>query len=339
MNIAEEMKLSRNTVSKALNDDNDVSDQTKERIIRTALKMGYKKLKPDIAVKYGEAPAPQKVKTILVLILSDASLFWTKIIEGVNGLLQSEGYYVSYYFIAAEEDFDVSARIPSTMDVAGLIVLSVFSDDFMRPFINMGVPSVYLDIAPSRDYGGVSGDIVLCEGVDAVSEITQGLINQGLRRIGFIGDTFYSRSIKDRFDGYMHALHANGVEPDRSIIFNGHVPYRYYNMREIEEAIASIRDIPDAMVCANDSIAMFLISILAAKGLSVPGDMAVTGYDNLEALNGGAPRLTTVLVEHEKLGQRIARQLLWRINNPSFPPEVIIVRGKAVKRESSNKAT
>lgn len=71
--------------------------------------------------------------------------------------------------------------------------------------------------------------------------------------------------------------------------------------------------------------------------MSVPQDVAVTGYDNLEGVAQVEPFLTTVRVGNQRLGRRLVQQLMWRLQNPSFPKEVIFIGVEVIFRQSSNK--
>ncbi|GJM74610.1 hypothetical protein HMSSN036_68260 [Paenibacillus macerans] len=80
------------------------------------------------------------------------------------------------------------------------------------------------------------------------------------------------------------------------------------------------------MVCANDAIAVNVCSALDELGLSVPGDIAVTGFDNIDDAARHAPSITTVNVPKEELGQRAVKKLLDRLANPGGPQEKIMIR-------------
>ncbi|MDE7060594.1 MAG: substrate-binding domain-containing protein, partial [Lachnospiraceae bacterium] len=111
----------------------------------------------------------------------------------------------------------------------------------------------------------------------------------------------------------------------------------YYAQEEIEAYINHLTRMPEAIVCANDVIAFLVVKALRARGLLVPEDVAVTGFDNQEELSRMDPFLTTVRVGNTRLGKRLACQLLFRLKNPELPQEVVTVDTKVVYRESSRK--
>jgi LacI family transcriptional regulator len=105
----------------------------------------------------------------------------------------------------------------------------------------------------------------------------------------------------------------------------------------VGEALNSFTIMPEAIVCANDDIALDVIRCLKARGLSVPQDIAVTGYDNVEGMAQVEPFLTTVRVGNQRLGRRLVQQLMWRFHNATFPKEVIFIGVEVIFRQSSNR--
>ncbi|NLX75762.1 MAG: LacI family transcriptional regulator [Clostridiaceae bacterium] len=335
--IAKELDLSRNTVSKALRNSEQVSYETRYRVIKKACEMGYTKLSPTALRQAGFSDISDKNKTVVVLIKREISLFWNNIIMGISDELNRYGYKLQLNFIKDEDERNLVLPLNFDEEVSGIIILSVFSQEYLEHIVKHDIPTVFLD-APSNA-GTVAGhsDIIICEGVNSVRQITSNLISQGLKKIGFIGDITYCRTINDRYQGYLKALEEANIEPDNSIIAAYHVQNRFYVTQEVEAALDGFPYIPEAIVCANDDIALDVIRCLKSRGISVPGDVAVTGYDDMESLTRVEPFLTTVRVPKQKLGRRIVQQLIWRMNHPDFPREVVIIEVQVIFRESSKK--
>lgn len=333
--IAKELNLSRNTVAKAISSKGTVAPATRKKIVLKAVEMGYTKLPQEIADLY--TGNINESKTVMILTRTDVSVFWNRVIMGINHELCARGYGVTLQF--ANEENEENWNIPANVcqGIAGIVVLSVYSDKFFKKYFDLNIPMVFLDTGISdSDRSFLSGDVILSEGMYAVESLTRHLIAQGAKNIGFIGDVSYCRTIRDRYDGYLLGLKSAGIAPDKSIIAKKHVPERYYFQHEVEEALSSFKFMPDAVVCANDDIALHLIKCLRARGLRVPQDVAVTGYDNLESLIQQLPPfLSTVKIQHLELGKRLAKQLLWRIENINAPKELIMVWGEVIIRESS----
>lgn len=335
--IAKELNLSRNTVSKALRNSEQVSYETKCMIIKKAYEMGYTKLSPAVLKQFRLRDKSDKIKTIVVLIKREISIFWNSIIMGISDELNRCGCKLQLNFISDEDEKDLILPLDLDEEVSGIIILSVFSKNYIDEIMKYDIPTVFLDAPSNVETIANYGDIIICEGVNSVKQITANLISQGLRKIGFIGDITYCKTINDRYQGYLKALEEANIEFDSSIVAAYHAQNKFYMTQEVEAALNKFPYIPEAIVCANDDIALDVIRYLKNRGLAVPGDVAVTGYDDMESLTQVEPFITTVRVPKQKLGRRLVQQLMWRIKYPDFPKEVVFIEAQVIFRESSKK--
>ncbi|MNM70551.1 HTH-type transcriptional repressor PurR [compost metagenome] len=95
------------------------------------------------------------------------------------------------------------------------------------------------------------------------------------------------------------------------------------------------KTLPTALVCANDSIAIHACTVLGEIGLTVPGDIVVSGFDNIDDAARNAPSITTIHVPKEDLGQRAVRKLMDRLAHPDAPQEKIMISVETVYRDST----
>lgn len=335
--VAKELNLSRNTVAKALNNSDTVSYETRYVVIEKAYEMGYSKLSPVVLNEFKLRNKVDETKTIVVLTRREISVFWNSIIMGISDELNKYGCKLQFNFISEQDESSLTMPLDLQADVDGIIILSVFSHEYVKEIVKRNIPIVFLDGPSNLECFSEYGDVIVCEGYNSVRKITNSLIDQGMKRIGFIGDATYCKTICDRYAGYISALHYAGIKVDESIIANYHPEHKFYKTEEVEFALSNFPTIPEAIVCANDDIALDVIRCLKARGLSVPQDVAVTGYDNVESMAQVEPFLTTVRVGNQRLGKRLVQQLIWRIQNPQFPMEVIFVGVEVIFRNSSNK--
>ena len=336
--VARELNLSRNTVAKALNNSDTVAYETRYLVIEKAYEMGYSKLSPVVLNQFRLRNKSDETKTIVVLTRREISLFYNSIIMGISDELNKYGCKLQFNFISEEDEKNLVLPLDLQADISGIIILSVFSNDYVMQIMKRNTPIVFLD-GPS-DLGDYTsyGDIVICESKESIKRITADLIDKGMRKIGFIGDITYCKTIYDRYQGYLLALQEASIEPDENIIATYHANTKFYKQVEVEEAISKFPYLPEAIVCANDDIALYSIRYLSSKGLSVPKDIAITGYDNVEEMSKAAtPLLTTVRVGNQRLGKRLVQQLMWRLENPNFPKEVIFVGVEVIFRDSSKR--
>lgn len=335
--VARELNLSRNTVAKALNNSDSVSYETRYVVIEKAYEMGYSKLSPVVLNEFKLRNKINDTKTIVVLTRREISLFWNSIIMGISDELNKFGCKLQFNFISEQDEKNLVMPLDLQGEVNGIIILSVFSHEYIEEIMKHNIPVVFVDGPVDLEEITSYGDIVICESFKSIKKITNSLISQGLKKIGFIGDTTYCRTMNDRYQGFLSAMNDAQIKVDESIVANYHPTHRFFKTEEVERAISNFPYIPEAIVCANDDIALDVIRCLRNRGLSVPQDVAVTGYDNVEGMSQVEPFLTTVRVGNQRLGRRTVQQLMWRIQNPNFPKEVIYIGVEVIFRQSSDK--
>ena len=336
--IAKELGLSRNTVSKALMGSESVAEETRFMVLRKAYEMGYAKFKMPLPKEVSEIYPKNSTRNILVLG-RDSSSFWHRIITGVSEELCRNNCRLLLHFI--DEETERRMELPRDLaegEVDGVIVLNVFSEEYVRRIAAQGRPVVFLDAPKHCDIYLQYGDVVAPEGEQSVRKLVENVIAQGMRRIGFIGDITYCKTIYDRYRGFASALIEANLDRDRSIIKTAHVEHRYYDRQEVEEAFNSMSYIPDAIVCANDDIAKDLYYVLKEKNISIPKDVAVIGFDDKEEAEIMSPPLSTVHIPNKDLGIRLVQELFWRIENPERTKETVLITTDVVLRDSSVKS-
>lgn len=335
--VARELNLSRNTVAKALNNSDTVSYETRYLVIEKAYEMGYSKLSPAVLNQFKLRNKVDETKTIVVLTRREISVYLNSIIMGISDELNINGCKLQLNFISEQDEKNLVLPLDLQADVSGIIILSVFSKEYVNQIMKYNIPVVFLDAPSNMEEISSYGDIIIIESRESLKKITSSLIEKGMRKIGFIGDITYCKTINDRYQGYLSALKEAGIEPDNNIIASYHTDRKFYKPEEVEEAVSKFPYIPEAIVCANDEIALYLMRYLTSKGLSVPEDVAVTGYDNIEEMSKVEPVLTTVRVGNQRLGRRLVQQLMWRLKNPNFPKEITTIGVEVIFRKSSDK--
>lgn len=333
--IAGELGLSRNTVSKALSGSDSVALETRLQVIKTASEMGY----PLYRITMPDNAAPELVMTaqqnILVLSKRETSNFWNRIIMGISDI--SNARHISLRLQVVNEEDEKNCVLPfgEQDQIAGVIVLSVFDTNYIDRLMELQVPTVFLDAPVHCELYLRYGDVIMSEGYHSMRCLTNLLIGQGLDRFCFIGDITYCRSIADRFEGFRAALMEHGMDINNQLLYIEHSEKRYYDSEEISHVIDSFPYIPDAILCANDDIAKDVYSKLRDIGFHIPKDVSVVGFDNSEAAEILRPSLTTVAVHNQSIGRRLAAKLLERMENRSAPKELICVSTDLLIRESS----
>ena len=218
---------------------------------------------------------------------------------------------------AADMVLDLAGRVD------GLVILGrTVSDDVVANVAARGVPLVLL-ARPATD--GV--DSVQAENTDSASGLTRHLLDHGARRVVFLGDADHSPDAFERWTGMGRALSQAGLAVEEPVAAGFSEDA---GRRVAPDLVAN--GLPDAVICANDELAMGLITGLYAFGIDVPADTAVTGWDDVMAARYCG--LTTVRQPMRELGARAAHALDARIRGDDGPARHEVLSTHLVVRDS-----
>lgn len=317
--IADELGISKVTVSKALNGKDGVSEELKEKIFRIANKRGY--TLPD----YGQ----RKTRKVGI-IMSDrfnsgnAGKFYMGMYEKIINELRKVSCS-SIMITPNRESLDGDLETIEKRGVFdGLILLGILDRKVREKIDGIDLPKVYVDVYDE----GHKSDSVVTENIYSAYEITEHLIQKGHRRIGFVGTVGATTSITDRYLGYARRMIEQGIVPEER--------WRIPDRNE-DGAIDLIlpEELPTAFMCNCDETAFRLVKTLRSRGLSVPEDVSIVGFDNDIYAELCEPQLTTVAVNVEQIGKVAAKRMVRYMENPKKGGgEVFRVPGKIIFRDS-----
>lgn len=345
--IASYLNISRNTVSKVMNGRGKVSDSIRKEVIKTAIELGYEKLPKHLFTEYKvlnqcEKAPSEPSKNILVLATSpDFSTFWGNIINGITKELAERGFTCLYNFLTFEQEREFELpQIITEGDVAGIIVMNVYNKQAVEKITQAGIPTVYFDIPLGVDIMDIKTDVVVIEGRRSTLKITEQLINQGDKILGFIGDASYCKSIEERWRGFVRAHNQAGLLVRSEYCFVSKKQGHFYFDKEVEGTIEGLlqdkQPLPQAFVCANDVIAYKVIKQLEKHGYRVPEDIRISGFDDV-IKESEDTYLTSVYINVHNVGRRLAEQILWRIHNKEREYEIIKIYGEIRFRQSTKR--
>lgn len=336
--IAEELHVSVNAVSLALNDKNGVGKATRNRILNKAEELGYFQSKS----KYKKALASKNICLMISAKYFLKSDFYNKVVIGLENEAKKNGYEVLVNFP------DQLQHIPDCVNegrACGIILVGRISDVYLSELKLYGIPMVMVDHTSLT----VPNDCILSNNKQGSYEVTRLLIQNGYRKIGFFGNLDYSMSIKERYFGYKEAIRTlpfikNYVDAVQYVL-------QFSALNDIEESVIcrnldklvdvvqKIHEIPQAFICSNDDAAVLLVHALQKLHYRVPEDIAVVGFDNTALSTEVLPHLTTVNVHKEATGEAAVDRLLWRLDHPNEPIKSIVLNVEVVVRDSVRKLT
>ncbi|MEV5885347.1 LacI family DNA-binding transcriptional regulator [Streptomyces sp. NPDC052020] len=296
--IAREAGVSVPTVSRVVNGRSDVSPATRARVEDLLHRHGYRR-----------RPAANGTRAVLFdLVFNDLDSPWAvEIIRGVEEVAHEAGVGT---VVSAIHDRAGSARqwmtnLRARPSDGVILVTSVLEPGIHDELRRLGVPLVVIDPAgsPAAEAPAV-GATNWTGGMAA----TEHLLQLGHRRIGFIGGPPRLLCSRARLDGYRAALDVAGVAVDNALT----VPGDFYHESGFTgaERLLDLDDPPTAIFAASDQMALGAIEALRRRGLRVPEDMSIVGFDDLPEVRWCAPPLTTVRQPLSDMGKLAARMLL-----------------------------
>lgn len=330
--IAEQLGVSVNAVSLALNDRTGVGEDMKKKILDTAEELGYL----DQSVKYVKTYSNKNICILLKHRFFRDFRFYGRILLGIEEEAKKSGYDV---FI---NSFDME-EVPACVEghkVSGIIVLGKIEDAFLKRLKCYQLPVVLADYMSLEE----STDSVVSDNRLGAYKMVSYLLKLGYTKIGYFGDTEYTPSTRDRFLGYQEAMqYYLGLGTFRESIkyveqFSILTDVEDYVIRQdaegLYEKFKKINAKPEALFCSNDELAVSLMRILQKKGYSIPKDIAIAGFDDIELSKMVSPALTTVHVQKKLMGKKAMQRLLYRMAHPKDEIEKTIMDVEIIERDS-----
>ena len=328
--IARAADVSHSTVSRALADSPLVSAGTKERIQCLAKEMGYS---PDSRAR---SLVTGHTLTIGLVVTTINDPFIVEIVQSIETTARDHDYSIILATSNSDPERELAAvEMLQSKRVDSVIVTSSRVGALYQEHLErLGVPVVLLN-----SHGQQRGAYTFSINVDnphGARLATEHLIELGHRRIAYVAGAVVLSPDQGRRTGYQQALEKAGIAHDPALVVSG-----TGRAGGGERALAALRrlpELPSAVFCYNDMTAIGLLRAARAAGMSVPGDLAVVGFDDIPFASFVYPSLTTISQPKAEMGKRAVKMALSLMaGGPGNGEEIasVIVIGKLVVRESS----
>jgi LacI family transcriptional regulator len=329
--IAKELNVSVSTVSKALNDSPEISEQTKVRIKEYAKLKNYK---PNVI---GLNLKNRKTKTIGVIIPNILNSFFAKVFSGIEKVADERGYNV--IMCISNESLEKEAHTMEMLSNGTIdgFVLSISEEaqklhdySHFNSIINDGTPIVMFD----RTTDEVDCDKVIVDDFDSGQNATQHLIDLGCKNIALISSVDNLSVGKLRAEGYLKALEVNNIEINENIII------RTESEHDLADKISDLyeNNLVDAVFALDENDSVAALKVGAKKGYKIPKDLKIIGFaDGILASRRLSPSLTTVSQHGIDIGEVAVKLLIDRLesDDENKPYETIVIKTKLKEREST----
>lgn len=340
--IANELQLSRNTVSKAINNTGVLADATREKILRKAAEMGYKQFaylplfQEDTAkaAEHSILPSDKREIAMLTTQFLSSSHFSSMMLDRFQSEIEHLHSCTTIHRISPIELKE--KKLPSSLNIertAGIICIEVFDYDYAQMLCDLDVPLLFVDTPVMDMRPPLKADRLYMENRIEVQNAVAHMVQRGKKRISFAGDKNHCQSFFERYMAYKDAVEYFGLTEGLSTCA---MPSGQQNYPvSLYETIRRFKTMPDAFVCANDFVAMDLVKALNELGYSVPDDIWVCGFDDSQEASYFAPRLTSIHIHGQIMGYTAANLLMTRIEEPSLNYRTVYTETNLILREST----
>jgi LacI family transcriptional regulator len=323
--VAESAGVSYATVSHVINNTRLVSQETRNRVLAAMESLNYRPNALARSLRQG------KTNTLGLVLPDSANPFFAEISRSI----EDEAFKKGYSVFLCNTELDTQRElfyvdVLSKKQVDGIIFVAAGDQaDSLEFLVGRNMPVVMVD----RNVPNVEIDAVLTDNQLGGYLATRHLLELGHRRIACISGPSSITPSAERMIGYRKALEEAGVGYDERLILRG--DYHAQSGMEITHSILKMNPRPTAIFALNDLMALGALRAAAEAGCSVPGDLAVVGYDDLEIARFANPPLTTIAQPKKEIGVRAIELLVDRISQKGRPPSRLVLPPELIVRRST----
>jgi len=318
--IARMANVDISTVSRALNNDRNISAEQKRKIVGLANNFNYIRRKIT-------------GRTILFIIDKKYFLltnnFYNSVIESIDDELRSRGYCLRFQTV--NHAVDLPEQVDIKM-VAGVIITGCYHDEFLKKAKAVNMPVVLFDYyLPGQDIPSV-----LIDNTYGIIKGVEYLTSLGHQRVVYLkGDTDNDIGSMDRLAGYKMAVEKFGLDNDPSLILACN-----FSMRSAYEAMKNFLNLNgqravSAVMAVNDMVAIGAMEAIKEKKIKIPADISVLGFDDISLAAETIPSLSTIHVRRKTMGVLTAKTLLDMINGKELMHCKVVIKPNLVVRETT----
>ncbi|RFM28495.1 LacI family DNA-binding transcriptional regulator [Deminuibacter soli] len=300
--LAEQLKLTTGTVSRALNNHPRISDSTKKTVLELAEKLNYRPNRLASSLRLG------KTNIIGVIIPSAEINFFGSVVHGIESLASTYGYNILLYQSNESEQYEQKAIETFTdVRVDGILASIAKNTHDFSHYLNLrnkGIPLVFFD----RSQDMLNIPAVLVDDFKGGYIATEHLLKQGYKRVAHISGQQHLKIFRDRLNGYLAALQAAGITPDETLIYSGSVSIQ--SGKDAMEYFTGLTNPPDAIFAVEDFTALGVIKAAKEKNIRIPEQLGIIGFANESFDEHISPALSSIDQQTVQMGKEAFALLL-----------------------------
>jgi DNA-binding LacI/PurR family transcriptional regulator len=330
--VAARAGVGRGTVSRVINGSSQVSPQTREAVEAAVAELGYV---PNLAAR---ALVTRRTDTVALVISESGDRLFTEpffagVVRGISAGVGEAGRQLVLALTADTDDERPLERYLTPQHVDGVLLLSLHGEDPLPWHLReRGLPVVL----GGRPTGGYDVPFVDVDNIGGAKVGVAHLVQRGRRRIATLTGPSDMGAGQDRLAGYLAALDEAGLPRDEALVREGDFS-EASGVAGMQALLERSPDL-DGLFAANDLMAIGAMRALREAGRSVPGDVAVVGFDDSPLARVTSPALSSVRQPTEEMGRRMAAMLMELIRSEpdgEGPPAPVLLDTELVQRDSS----
>ena len=335
--MADALGMSRNTVSKAINNSAGLADATREKILQKAAEMGYKQFSyaeaflenvPNISSE--ESKGAGEIALFTTSIFHQSHHFASLMLDSFKREITQFGHILSIHIVDRENMIQKS--LPATFSkerCAAIMCFEMFDWDYDEMICGLGLPVLFVD-GPHKRFGkSLPADQLYMENTAGITQLVNNMLQKGKRKIGFIGDYEHCQSFYERYTAFRCAMLMAGVPVEEMFC----IKKNFYE--DMLTPLHSLPELPDLFICGNDFLAVDAIQVLHKLGKSIPEDVMIAGFDDAPESRIITPPLTTVHIHTQIMAYTAANLLTTRLKEPSLDYRIVYTETELIYRDST----
>jgi len=324
--VARKAGVSTATVSRVINGAENVNPETRMKVLHVIKELKYKPNR--VAKRLRNRNTSSNLLGVLIPDIQNP--FYVEVLRGIEDVAYAHQYaLIMCNFSQDEKKSRLYLEILQSESVDGIIAAPTNEhDNHVIRLVKGGLPIVCVD----RGLIGVDVDVVLVENRQGAFSAVDYLAKAGYKRIAYISGLPQIPSSQQREKGYLDALEANKLPITRDYIRYG--DSRHESGVKLCEELLNLPSPPDALFTGNNLITLGALETIHKKGLKIPKDIAIIGFDDMYWSISLNPPLTAVRQPAYEIGKRAAELLIQRINEPSRQTVSMILKTELMIRNS-----
>jgi len=307
--IAKVAGVSKTTVSRVLNENGYVKEETKEKILKVIKDLNYT---PSAIAR---SLSTNKTNTIGVIVPDIMNPFFGEVIKGISEEADSHNLNIILFDTDDNIKKELKAlKLLREQRIQGIIITPTsvedeFNSEYLSALENLGIPVVLVE--GHVKYSNFSG--VFMDNIKGAFQGTEALIKAGHKNIGIITGRMSTQSAKDRFIGYKKALAFHGLNLKEQYVFYG--DYRQEGGYKFTKELLKMEERPTAIFTCSNLMTLGCIKAIYEEGLKVPEDIAIMGFDNLDMVNILGMNISYINGPAKEIGVRSMKILIDSLSN------------------------